>query len=156
MPPVLVPLGVASIISFGLGLSKLREPQAKTPPLTLPLRQTFEIAANDNLSRLLERHMAMLGYSVANRSDLLWSFVRGAWSAQFWQSDIRQWRTQFNVAAYELDSGGYRISCYVNLERAFNDPDRKMLAVLEEEMHDLKELFGGRDVPSRELVGRAS
>ncbi len=120
----------------------------KPTKLALPLRRVFELDANANISRLIERHMAVFGYKLTTKSDLLWSFERGNWAAQFWQSDIRQWKVKFNVAAYELDTGGYRVTCYVEADAGFIDPDQEQIAALNEEIFDLQGLLGGREVPS--------
>ena len=125
------------------------------PRLSLPLRAVFDIDANPNLDRLLERHFNMLGYTLAKRSDLLWSFVRGAWAHQFWQKDIRRWATRLNVAAYELDNGGCRITCFLDVDATFKQPGHKMIAHLADELRDLRELLGGRDAPSKAGEGRA-
>lgn len=120
----------------------------KPEKLSLPLRKVFEVDPHSNIVRLIERHMGVFGYKLASKSDLLWSFERGNWAAQFWQSDIRQWKVKFNIAAYELDNGGYRVTCYVEADAGFIDPDQKQIAALLEEIMDLQGLLGGREVPS--------
>ncbi|MBN2562204.1 MAG: hypothetical protein JXQ75_14870, partial [Phycisphaerae bacterium] len=147
MPAVTAPLMAVAITFLVVGYRLSRRKKVKPPKLALPLRTVFEIDANANLSRLIERHMTMLGYSLASKSDLLWSFTRGNWAFQFWQSDVRRWGTRLNIAAYELDHGGYRLTCYLDIERAFNTPDQKMMVVLQDELRDLEELLGGRSVP---------
>lgn len=151
LPATMVPLG-----GLGLGLlvvgyvknSRSRPRPAEPRKLSLPLRVTFEVDANANLSKLIERHLAMLGYALTGRSDLLWTFTRGHWGHQFWHEDIRRWRTELKIAAYELDTGGYRLSCYLNVDTVFNEPSQKMIQALTVELNDLRELLGGREVPS--------
>jgi hypothetical protein len=90
----------------------------------------------------------MFGYRLASKADLLWSFERGNWAHQFWQKDVRQWKIKFNIAAYELDTGGYRLTCFLDMDGAFHEPNAKQLAILDGEIQDLKGLLAGRDVPS--------
>lgn len=148
------PLAVLTVFGWlGLfipGMMKRRKFLPRPPraeKLVMPLRHVFEIDASTNLARLIERHMGVFGYKLASKSDLLWSFERGNWAAQFWQSDIRQWKVRFNIAAYELDTGGYRITCYVELDAGFNDPEQKQIAALAEEIRELQGLLAGREVP---------
>lgn len=150
VPIVAAFMGVLSIGLFvaGVVLAHQAPATSKREKLALPLRGVFEIDANPNLGRLIERHLSMFGYKLTQKSDLLWSFERGNWAAQFWQSDVRQWKIKFNVAAYELDTGGYRVTCYVDMDASFNQPDQRQLAVLESEIHDLQGLLGGREIPS--------
>jgi hypothetical protein len=156
IPPVATCVGLLSIGLIVAGAIKERTagPRTKPPKLSLPLRRVFEIDANSNLSRLIERHLAMFGYKLTGKSDMLWSFERGNWTAQFWQSDIRQWKIRCNVAAYELDTGGLRLTCYIDMEASFNEPDQKQLAALMSEIDDLQGLLGGRplDKPAWQAV----
>ncbi len=152
VPPLAVVILTLSLSMIVAGYVKARRaagpPEPKPAKLALPLRQVFEIDGNPNLSRLIERHLTMFGYKLVQKSDLLWSFERGTWSAQFWQSDVRHWKTKFNVAAFELDTGCLRITCYVDMDASFNDPDQDQLAALRTELNDLKDLLSGREVPS--------
>lgn len=155
IPPIAVVTTILSMILWGSGYAAGRPRKAKPEParkLSLPLRHVFEVDANSNLSRLIERHMTVFGYQLTSKSDLLWCFERGAWSAQFWQSDIRQWKIKCNIAAFELDTGGYRVTCYVDVDAGFVDPDQKQLAALHAELLDLQGLLGGREAPSGSSV----
>ncbi len=146
IPAVMVPVvGMATALLI-IGVRKGRPRKPQPAKLEIPLRAVFEIDANANLAGLIERHMTLLGYRLTSSSDLLWSFARGNWTGQFWQSNIRQWLTRINIAAYVLDNGGYRLTCYVDVESAFNQPDQKMFTVLKDELNDMKELLGGRDL----------
>lgn len=154
-PPVAILTLVVSGTLLVSGLLRRRKFRPKPPreeKLTLPLRHVFEIDANTNLARLIERHLGVFGYRLVTKSDLLWSFERGSWPAQFWQSDIRQWKVRFNVAAYELDTGGYRVTCYIDLDTGFSEPDQKQLGVLYSEIRELQGLLSGREVPSAAAV----
>ncbi len=154
LPPTLIPIGLASLSCLAVGAMKLRKTAVNVAvPVTLPIRRTFDVAANPNLSRLIERHMVMLGYTLANRSDLLWQFTRGSFPAQFWNKDVRQWSTRVNIAAYELDDGGYRISCLLDLDRMFNAPSKEMKGALDAELRDLGELLAGREVAVGSSLG---
>lgn len=154
LPATLVPLGTLGMTLLTIGFIKVKK-TAKTivAPVTLPLRRDFDIPANPNLSRLIERHMVMQGYTLSTRSDLLWQFKRGNFAAQFWQSDVRQWATRVNIAAYELDGGGYRISCLLDIDRMFNSPSRDMKAALDEELSSLCDLLGGQHVAAGSSMG---
>ncbi len=155
LPGVLIPIGCISISLLVSGFIKLKKkaPGATVPLVTLPIRRDFEAPANPNLSKLIERHMVMLGYRLTNRSDMLWQFVRGNFHAQFWSSDVRQWGTRVNIAAYELDNGGYRISCLLDIERMFNPPNKDMKNALDAELRDLGELLAGREVAVGSSMG---
>ncbi|HKQ50179.1 MAG TPA: serine/threonine-protein kinase [Phycisphaerae bacterium] len=148
IPPIAIIGTMASASLFYWSHLAGKPPKEKVEKLTLPLRRVFEVDANANLSRLIERHLTMFGYRLAAKSDLLWSFERGNWAHQFWHSDVRQWKLKLNIAAYELDTGGYRMTCYLDMDASFNQPDAKQLAVLDSELLDLKGLLGGRDAPS--------
>jgi len=155
LPGVLIPIGLISTALLTNGFVKLKKkaPGVTVPPVTLPIRRDFDIAANPNLAKLIERHMVMLGYSLANRSDLLWQFTRGNFASQFWSSDVRQWGTRVNIAAYELDDGGYRISCLLDIERMFNSPTKDMKNTLDAELRDLSDLLAGREVALGSSMG---
>ena len=86
---------------------------------------------------------------------MLWSFVRGDWLSHFWDKDVRRWRTQINIAAYELDGGGHRLTCYLNVDSPFKKPDQRMIAALATELRELQQLLGGREVPSLGPEGAA-
>jgi len=146
IPPAVVPASMAALMLLGIGFFFNRPEKVKTEKLNLPLRNIFEIDAHPNLAQIIERHLAMIGFSLASKSDLLWSFRRGNWACQFWQEDVRRWGMKLNIAAYELDNGGYRLTCYLDMDRAFNRPDSKMMEVLQDELRELKDLLDGRDV----------
>jgi len=148
VPPIAIIGSLIATACFVTAKKRSRPPKPKAIKLSLPLRRIFEIDANPNLARLIERHLSMFGYRLASKSDLLWSFERGNWAHQFWQKDVRQWKIKLNIAAYELDTGGYRITCYLDMDAAFHEPDSKQLAILDSEIQDLKGLLGGRDAPS--------
>ncbi len=148
IPPVISPLAAFSLTILVVGYYKTRPKQPKPPELGLPLRSVFDVEANPKLSQLIERHFSVLGYALSSRSDQLWSFARGNWAHQFFQKEIRRWPVRASVAAYELDHGGYRLSCYVDVDAPFSTPTQRMMAVLQDELRDLKELLGGRDVPT--------
>ena len=153
LPATLIPIGLMSSTLIGVGFYKMRTGKAKPVEVTLPLRRRFEVAANPNLPKLIERHMAMLGYTLSSRSDLLWQFTRGNFVAQFWNSDIRQWALRASIAAYELDNGGYRVTCFVDQDRAFNSPTREMKALLDAEFRDLMQLLDGRELSADSTGG---
>jgi len=147
IPGTMIPIGTIAIILLIVGFRKMKKTaESIVIPVTLPIRRDFDVAANANLSKLIERHMVMLGYTMANRSDLLWQFTRGNFAAQFWSSDVRQWGTRVNIAAYELDNGSYRVSCLLDIERMFNSPSKDMKAVLDAELKDLCDLLAGQQV----------
>ncbi|OWY72095.1 hypothetical protein B7486_03985 [cyanobacterium TDX16] len=151
IPPVAIMTMVASVTLWGFGHTARRPKKIKSEKkakLALPLRRVFEIDPNASLPRLIERHMSVFGYKLVSKGELLWSFERGTWPAQFYSSDIRQWKVKFNVAAYELDTGGYRITCFLDMDASFNEPVQKQLHALNEEIGDLCGLLSGREVPS--------
>ena len=154
LPAVLIPMSVLGVSFAALGFSRGRRPKPgkpKLPKLKLPLKRVFECDGVSNLGGLIERHMTMLGYSLDRdgSSDMLWSFVRGNWAAHFWQEDIRQWKTKVNIAAYELSTGGFRVTAFLNVDAPFNDPRRKAVNSLDDELGELVDLLGGREL-SRE------
>lgn len=151
IPPVAVATTILSMVFWGSGYAagrpKKLKPEKKVK-LALPLRRVFEIDANANIPRVIERHMGVFGYKLASKAEMLWSFERGNWVAQFYSSDIRQWKVKFNIAAYDLDTGGYRITCFLDMDASFHEPDQKQLHALNEEISDLCGLLSGREVPS--------
>jgi hypothetical protein len=88
--------------------------------------------------------MSMYGYSLRNRGELLWQFARGDWLAQFWQSDIRRWKTDLTIAAYRRPEDGYRVNCHLDVDAGFSNPKQAQLRRLEMELDDLQGLLGGR------------
>ena len=158
IPPVAVMTTLFSMVFWFSGWKAGRPrkiKKEKKPKLSLPLRRVFEIDQNANVPRLIERHMSVFGYKLVSKGELLWSFERGTWPAQFYSSDIRQWKVKFNIAAYELDTGGYRITCFLDMDASFNEPDQKQLYALNEEIGDLCGLLSGREVPSNTPVPAA-
>ena len=110
--------------------------------LSLPIRRDFEIARLSNLGELIERHFLLLGYRLSSTANLLWSFKRGDWTSQIWKSSIRAYRTTVNIAAYE-SAGGYRISCYVDVQPGWNKLAQKELTVFVDEIDGLEQLLRG-------------
>ncbi|MCZ6682074.1 MAG: hypothetical protein O7B26_02750, partial [Planctomycetota bacterium] len=158
LPAVLIPLGGLGIVFLSIGFAYGRRrplDRLKARKIVLPIRRIFEVDAGMNLAGLIERHMTMMGFKLDSKSDLLWSFVRGNWSGSFWQSDIREWKTKLNVAAYELDTGGYRVTAFLNVDAPFNSPNRKQIEAVNIEVSDLIELLGGREA-ARDTEGDAA
>jgi hypothetical protein len=143
-------LGGTVVAILYLMARRRRFPKVEVKDTTsLPIRRVFELDAGTNLSsveRLVERHLSMVGFKLADRSDLLWTFVRGNWSNQFWHNDIRQWKTRISVAAYELDHGGYRMTCYLDVESSFEKPNAEQLSGLVRELDELQSILSGRAV----------
>jgi len=155
LPPSVLPsttLGIMLIVGGGI---MSRAPKRKPETLSLPIRRVFDVEARSDFASLVERHLAMLDYKLTGRSDLLWYFARGNWASQFWQKDIRFWATKFNIAAYELPQGGYRVTCHVNVDTTFNTPRQEMIAVFESELKELQDLLGGREVAQDNREGLA-
>ncbi len=147
MPVVLVPLVPLGITGLCLLISGfvVARPRPKKPKVVeLPLRRAFIVDSTGDLDSLLDRHMSIYGYSLRNRSDLLWQFGRGDWLAQFWQSDIRRWKTDLTLAAYRQPEGGYRLNCHLDVDAGFSSPKQTMLRQLEMELEDLQALLGAR------------
>ncbi|HVP10169.1 MAG TPA: bifunctional serine/threonine protein kinase/MFS transporter [Phycisphaerae bacterium] len=158
MPLVVVLLAITAV-SFLLGglaaYLSARPPRSREPLLTLPLRHIFDVGAGSDCPSLIERHMTVLGYTLVRKSDLLWSFVRGDWLAHLWDKDVRHWKTQVNIAAYRLDQGGHRLTCYLDVDAPFKKPDQKTIAALDGELGELEQLLGGRKVSSLVAEGAA-
>jgi hypothetical protein len=144
LPAVLGPLVLLGLCLLISGFVVARPRPRKPKPIELPLRRGFEIDSLDDLDSLLERHMSMYGYSLRNRGELLWQFARGDWLAQFWQSDIRRWKTDLTIAAYRRPEDGYRVNCHLDVDAGFSNPKQAQLRRLEMELDDLQGLLGGR------------
>ena len=155
MPAVFVPLSITGLWLLVSGFVVGRPRPKKRKMVELPLRRVFVVDSVDDLDSLLERHMSMYGYSLRNRGDLLWQFGRGDWIAQFWQSDIRRWKADLTIAAYQQPEGGYRLNCHLDVDASFSDPKQTRLRRLEQELDDLQELLAGRALPDsgREGLG---
>jgi hypothetical protein len=139
--------GVVALLVWVIPVPKyMPKMKTQTPKMHLPLRRAFDIDRNVNFAALLERHWTLYGYTLSKRTDLLWSFVRGDWTAQWWQDDIRRWKTQLNIAAYELDSGGYRVTSHLSVDAPFNTPKQTQIAQLDAELREFQELLNGREV----------
>jgi hypothetical protein len=151
MPAVVAPLSLTGMgcLFAGLGVFlSARRARGREVSLSLPLRRIFDIQAESDFSSLIERHMTVLGYVLVRKSDMLWSFARGDWLAHLWDKDVRRWRTQINIAAYELDRGGRRLTCYLDVDSPFRKPSQKMIWALDVEVRELQQLLGGREVSS--------
>ena len=155
MPVVFGPLILTGLCLLISGFLVARPRAKKREKVELPIRRVFVVDSTDDLDSLLERHMSMYGYSLRNRSDLLWQFGRGDWVAQFWQSDIRRWKTDLTIAAYRQPEGGYRLNCHLDVEASFSDPKQTRLRRLEQELDDLQELLGGRALTDSAREGLA-
>jgi len=149
IPPTVTPMVAAGFTVIMLGAVRSHKAKKRAAGVVrLPLRRTIEVGGIPNLSSLVEWHWTTLGYSITNKSDLLWSFHRGDWSGQFWQKDVRRWRTQVNVAGFELPDGRLRVTCYLNVDSPFNQPTPSMVAMLDGEISDFQELLVGREASS--------
>ncbi|MFH1418713.1 MAG: hypothetical protein ABII12_10575, partial [Planctomycetota bacterium] len=146
LPPSILPSTALAIMLIVGGGIMSRSPKSRPETLSLPIRRVFDVEARADFASLIERHMALLDYKLAGRSDLLWQFVRGNWASQFWQKDIRSWATKLNIASYESPQGGYRVTCHVNVDTSFSTPQQDMIAVLGAELKELQDLLGGREV----------
>jgi len=145
LPAVLVPIA-ATCVGLFVGSVWLSVKKAGKPDkVDLPLRRNFVVDSLDAVDELLMRHTALHGYRLKHRGDLLWVFQRGDWAAQFWQSDIRRWKTELRIAAYTHAHEGHRLSCQLDLERTFQQPAQAKLQSLTAEMDELRDLLGGRD-----------
>lgn len=146
IPPAVIPLSTVAMLFLLVGYMKRRPAKPIVKKLMLPLRRVFEIAETPNVGRIIERHLTMVGYAVHSRSDHAWSFTRGNPVSSLVGSNIRQWRTTLNLALYELDDGGFRVSCYLDVPSILVKPDAKHLATLDAELADLRSLLHGQEV----------
>ena len=152
LPPVVFPLVIFGLVATITGFTRRRiilDKLDKSNGMELPIRREFLIDSIDELDSLLERHMALYGYSLKNRGDLFWWFTRGDWKAQFYQSDIRRRKTDLTIAAYKLPQAGYRLTCNLDVDMSFLAIKRTRLKRLHVELDDLRELLGAREVPDR-------
>lgn len=156
-PATMIPLGFV-----GLGLhiaatvigrrARKPRPQARTP-IELPLRRSFRAASLSALRRLLEQYAFLNGYRVDHHGELLWRLTRGEWLAQFWQSDVRKWKTEISLVATENGQEGYWVNCMLDLDAPFNKPNRSMLCKLDEQFGELQALVSGAPADQeREIV----
>jgi len=154
LPVAVVPPGVLAIgllIAGGSFLESARKEQrgkSRKAKLKLPLRYVFEVDGAARIGALMERHLAVTGYRMVEKTDLLWSFERGSGVAQFWQDDVRQWKTRLNIAAFELGGDLLRVSCFLNVEQRLFDVNKKQLEVLAGELEELRLVLGGREPSS--------
>jgi hypothetical protein len=143
---VVLPLLTLSIGLMIWGGQRMRRKARARPKLTLPLRRVFLISDLVRASERIERHFALLGYTTVSRGDMLWQFERGSQWSGMWDSNIRRHRTQANLAGYRLDTGGWRLVCYVDVDSSWGStPNQKQLTVLMAELDDLRDLLGARD-----------
>ncbi|QDV90819.1 Serine/threonine-protein kinase PrkC [Phycisphaerae bacterium RAS2] len=147
-PPTCIPLGIGSVGMIVAGFWKGRARREPVEKVELPIKRVFDVDSSVTLSSIMERHMALLGYQLENRSELLWCFTRGQWMSHLWQSDIQKWKSRVNIAAYRLDNGDHRVTCRLDLEADFNQPSQKMLSLLKDELVELQRILNGRDVIS--------
>jgi hypothetical protein len=148
--PAVAIMGGCLVAILHLMARRHRVPKPKIEDSTvLPIRRVFQLDPGTNLAsveRLVERHLNMVGFKLAERSDLLWTFARGNWSNQFWHDDVRQWKTRISVAAYELDTGGYRMTCYLDVDSSFEKPNAEQLSGLAKELDEIQSILGGQTV----------
>ncbi|MBK8268326.1 MAG: hypothetical protein IPK83_08500 [Planctomycetes bacterium] len=143
-PATMVPLGVTGAALFfgSLATGRARRKEKK-PAVELPLKRSLRVESVTHLRRMLEQYAFLKGYRMDSHGELLWRFLRGDWTAQFWQSDVREWKTELNIVAYEDGQGGYRTTCQLDVDSRFNSPDRTMLLKLNEEMDELQNMLEG-------------
>lgn len=145
LPGLLIPLAPISVgLIAGSIVLRAKRP-TKPDTVDLPLRRSFVVDSIDRVDELLMRHTALHGYHLKHRGDLFWVFRRGGWVAQFWQSDIRRWRTDLRIAAYTHAHDGHLLSCHLDIEHTFQQPPQPKLRTLSAEMDELRDLLGGRD-----------
>jgi hypothetical protein len=143
LPATLVPMGVTGIgllVAGIINLANAGHEGKKREKLALPLQRSFTMPRRDEIGELVQRHFLMLGYRPATTGRLIWSFERGAWSSQFWQSDVRNYKTTVNIAAFE-SAGGYRVTCYVDVQLGWNTASQKQLRLFAEELDQLELLL---------------
>jgi hypothetical protein len=157
MEAIVIPAAEVPVLACGITLvawgctrtARVRQLERKAR-LTLPLRRSFETDSTKDLDQIVQRYFLSVGYKLASRENLLWTFTRGQWHGQFWQEDIRQWRTTLNVAAYEIYDGGGRVTCYVDVDRKFGEPKVDQLAVLNAELDELRDVLEADDLLSKD------
>ncbi len=145
IPAVTVPMLSAGLALIITGAVRSRHAKDRVVPLTLPLRRVFDVEPTANLASIIERHWTLLGYRLSRQSELLWSFTRGEWFSHFVDKDVHHWRTQVNIAAYEHKHGGYRLTCYLDLDAPFKRPTDPMARTLDAELREFQEVLGGRE-----------
>jgi hypothetical protein len=52
-----------------------------------------------------------------------------------------------NIAAYQHRHGGYRLTCYLDLDSPFKRPTDPMMRILDAELREFQEVLGGRALP---------
>ena len=158
LPAVCIPLGAIGVGLLVAGVHQhltLRGEAAPQVNLELPLRRDISLSALSEVGPTLRRFAAMHDYALKEDGDMFWSFKRGDWNAQFWQSDVRRWKTKLNVAAFADSAGGYTLRCMVDVDAAFNPPGRYELRSLVLELYYIESLLCGsvcRVVIDRALI----
>ncbi|MCK6456230.1 MAG: bifunctional serine/threonine protein kinase/MFS transporter [Phycisphaerae bacterium] len=150
VPAVIGPLGIGSIglIIWGgfiLGRTRLRGPK-----LELPLRCTFLVPANVDLSAVVERHCLATGFRLKSSGDLLWAFERGSSSIQsLWDQNVRKLKTRLNIAAYRAGDEAWQLRCLLDVEEpAWFSMGQRELRSLRAELEELGRVLGGTEVES--------
>lgn len=150
----MIPMAVVSIgfLVSGYTLAS-RVTKKPAPPIELPIRRVFAVESATLLRRLLDRHTFLYGYKLDREADMMWRYVRGDFLSQFWQSDVRRWKSELTIAAYEDGQGSYRVTAQFDLDANFNQPAKKMLERLNAEMIELESLLvGGSSAGGREIA----
>jgi hypothetical protein len=147
IPAVTVPMLSAGVALIIIGAVRSNRAKDRPIPLTLPLRRVFDLESTANLPSIIERHWTLLGYKLTRQSELLWSFTRGEWFSHFVDKDIHHWQTRVNIAAYQHRHGGYRLTCYLDLDSPFKRPTDPMMRILDAELREFQEVLGGRALP---------
>ncbi|HRW52762.1 MAG TPA: serine/threonine-protein kinase [Phycisphaerae bacterium] len=140
--PICIPIGMLGVILIGVGVVIAHNAKGGVnEKLRLPLRR--EIALNDasDLGTLIERFGAMHNYRLTEQRHLFWGMQRGAWFSQFFNSDIRKWKTRLNCAGFATSSGGFQVTCILDVDAEMNSPKQKQLRVLSEELDELERLL---------------
>lgn len=148
MPAVFIPLaggGIGLIIAGFVKRSSIADTGKPEVNLELPLKRDIQLATISDVGPILRRFAGIHDYRIKEDGDMFWSFRRGEWTAQFWQNDIRKWKTKLNIAAFADSAGGYNLRCMLDLDAGFNPPARKALRRLTTELDDLETLLVGAD-----------
>jgi serine/threonine protein kinase len=138
---LLVVVPVVGMIAAAVHLHRRRKHKLK---LRLPLDRSFITVQRRDLSDIVLRYFASLGYRPTNKDPLLWGFERGSRKSEFWSGDIRKYLTQVNVAAYELPDA-YRVICHLDLENSWGSwITQAELTKLARELEGLEEVLNTR------------
>ncbi|HWL93582.1 MAG TPA: serine/threonine-protein kinase [Phycisphaerae bacterium] len=154
LPATLIPLGVmgALLITAGAFVARIPESTREDADSALPVRRNVRVESVTYLRRLLDRHAFLSGYKLDREGEMMWKFVRGDWNAQFWQSDVRRWKTELTVAAYEDGQGEYRVTAQLDVDAGFNKPDPSMIRRLNTEMDELQSFLESGSAPGGKEV----